>query len=296
MFTLLSWIRDPSLRRRIFAERLTEPIHLNLLSVLVALLGSTTRRIEFDLVPRQPYACGLLEAARLTKHYGFSKMTAVELGVADGHGLLNLSLLADAIGRELEIEMKVVGFDGGHGMPRAVDYRDHPDLYQEGDFPMLDADVLRSALPPHAKLVTGELKDTIPAALSELAGDSPIGFVSVDVDYYSSAVAALEILAGACDRYLPMTVVYFDDICRLEHNEWAGELLAIREFNERFERRKLSPDITLRDRRLLKNARWLRQVYLYHVMDHPLRSASKRTAPRVLPNPYLRRAKKTTHL
>jgi hypothetical protein len=30
--------------------------------------------------------------------------------------------------------VSVVGFDSGVGMPPPLDYRDHPDLYQQGTF------------------------------------------------------------------------------------------------------------------------------------------------------------------
>jgi hypothetical protein len=42
--------------RRIFLERLTEPVHLNLLSLPVLLFGSYRAKIAWDLIIRQQYA------------------------------------------------------------------------------------------------------------------------------------------------------------------------------------------------------------------------------------------------
>jgi len=46
------FLHQPSARNRIFRERLTEPLHLNLASLLVAVFGGVRSRIAFDLVQR----------------------------------------------------------------------------------------------------------------------------------------------------------------------------------------------------------------------------------------------------
>lgn len=48
--------------------------------------------------------------------------------------------------------------------------------------------------------------------------DSPIGFVSVDVDYYWSAIDALKSLVGPPGLYLPRVTMYFDDVGSVTHN------------------------------------------------------------------------------
>ena len=45
-------IKEPHIRKRIVYERLTEPLHLNALSISVALFGSYRLRVAFDLVLR----------------------------------------------------------------------------------------------------------------------------------------------------------------------------------------------------------------------------------------------------
>src|SRR4051794_22006336 len=73
-----------SRRRRILIERLTEPLHLNLLSIAVLLFGSYRSKIAWDLVIRQQYAYGILRAADLAREQGLSEVTVVEVGVATG--------------------------------------------------------------------------------------------------------------------------------------------------------------------------------------------------------------------
>ena len=94
------------------------------------------------------------------------------------------------------------GFDSGTGMPPPVDYRDHPNLYAMGDFTM-DPQALRSILPPGCRLHLGPLRATIPDFLEDVRRDAPIGFVALDVDYWSSTVEALEVLKGQAEKYLP---------------------------------------------------------------------------------------------
>ena len=60
----------PNVLRRVMLERLTEPLHLNLASALVAMLGSFRLKVAFDLVYKQPYAWGILRAAEPARDTG----------------------------------------------------------------------------------------------------------------------------------------------------------------------------------------------------------------------------------
>src|SRR3954462_6390867 len=60
---------------------------------------------------------------------------------------------------------------------------------------------------------------------------SPLGFISFDLDLYSSTRNALEILRSPKRKMLRQTLLYFDDISFLIDHRWASELLAIEEFN-----------------------------------------------------------------
>src|SRR5262249_23563304 len=155
----------------------------------VLLFGTFRLKVTFDLVLREWHAFSLLKAADQAKDCGIEEFTALEFGVAHGNGLKNIVSLAQRVTRTTGVRIKVVGFDSGTGMPDPIDYRDHPNMYHRGEFPM-DYPRLRAALPTEAELVIGEVKDTLGAWLRENEGKRPIGFVSVDLDYYSSTAEA----------------------------------------------------------------------------------------------------------
>ena len=72
---------------RVLYERFPEPLHLNLLSIFVALFGNYKMKIACDLVVRQQYAYSLLKTAELAKAQGLKSVTVIEFGVAAGAGL-----------------------------------------------------------------------------------------------------------------------------------------------------------------------------------------------------------------
>jgi hypothetical protein len=110
----------------------------------------------------------------------------------------------------------------------------------------------------------------------------------VDVDYYYSTVDALRILAGRSEQYLPLTLVYLDDIWCERHNSACGELLAVAEFNRDHPLRLIERHPFLEQGRIFRRARWLGQVFYCHVLDHPQRSVVRaENAKRQLENIYL---------
>ena len=287
MKLLWSLLKRRVIWERIAIERLTEPLHLNIASLGVALCGSTRLKIRFDLLVRQQHAYGLLRAADWATAHGLKKVHVVELGVGTGTGLLNLCELAERIAKETGVAIQVTGFDTGVGMPAPVDHRDHPELYKEGWFPM-DAEALRARLPGHGELILGPLSETLPPFVENLSADAPLGFAALDVDYYKSSVEALALFKGEADRYLPVLPVYVDDVHLPTHNPYCGELLAIREFNETNAYRKLIKDDFLPHRRVFKRAEWLDHMYLMQVLDHPVRQDVSPPGRIAKPeNPYL---------
>ncbi len=275
-------IAQPVKLRRILVERLTEPLHVNLASAVVALFGSFRAKVDFDLVLRPQYAFPILRAADLAREWGYGKLTIVEFGVASGAGLLNICDIARRVTKATGVEFRIVGFDTGTGMPEPIDYRDLPESYAAGDFPM-DAERLRERLPENCELILGPIKETLPAFLKTVTRQAPIGFASIDVDYYSSAKDALAIFAGSPDKYLPLVPVYLDDVGDITVNPWVGEWLAVEEFNTENEMRKMVPWNMLRARRICKNAKWIEHIYGMHVHDHRIRtpgtqSRARRTA------------------
>ncbi len=284
LFTKLGQTR---VRQRVFIERLTEPLHLNLISPFVALFGTHERKAAYDLVLRPHNAYSLYEAVRRSRRFGLRQLTVVECGVASGAGLLNLCRIAEQVTRTTGVQFQIFGFDSGKGMPPPIDYRDHPELYWEGNYPM-DPAKLAAALPANARLVLGSLSETIPEFVASLKPESPIGYVVLDVDYYSSTVDALHLLDGPPDCYLPTTLVFVDDMDLESHNAWCGARLAVREFNDARTLRKIEHDDFLVHRRIFKHPKWLSQMHQLHVLDHPLRNDLERR-PHTLSihNPYL---------
>jgi hypothetical protein len=122
---------------------------------------------------------------------------------------------------------------------------------------------------------------------------APIGFVSIDVDYYYSTIEALQILDGQPEMYLPWVIMYLDDVEFDGHNEYCGELLAAREFVETHPLRPITRYNLLRQRRLFQRALWIDHMHIAHILDHPIRSeALGQRGNIVLENSYLGQAKK----
>ncbi len=259
---------------RVLYERFPEPLHLNILSLFVALFGNYKMRIACDLVVRQQYAFSLLKTAELALAQGLRSVTVIEFGVAAGAGLVNICEISRNITKLTGVDFEIFGFDSGRGMPPPRDHRDHPEVFSEGSFPLIDRSALIRALTPNAKLILGDIEETLPSFIARLSASSPVGFVVIDVDYYSSAKECLNVFLGAADHYLPWTLVYLDDIGFESANPWAGELLAVREFNDENEMRKIHLFTGLRHKRLFKHTSWFDQVYLLHVLDHARRNVS----------------------
>lgn len=215
------------------------------------------------------YAYGLLQAVLLARALGVPAITAAELGVASGNGLLELERLGEVLAEQHGVEIRTVGFDTGSGMPRPLDYRDMPYVWQSGFYEM-DEPLLRSLLRT-ALLLIGDIAATGPAFLESDA--APIGFLAFDLDYYSSTAAAIRALLDAPARsYLPRVSCYFDDTVgphEEHHSRFTGELLAIDEFNAAHETRKLAKINGLRYKLLPLEEPWVEGTRVLHIFDHP---------------------------
>lgn len=232
-------------------------------------VGSIPRRVRYGMFPRPPYAYGVYAAADLAKRLGLHAISVIEFGVAGGTGLLALESISAEIGRYLGINISVFGFDGGNGMPAPTDYRDLPYVWNQG-FYQMDQAKLKARL-KRATLVLGDVEDTIPSFL-ETQGLAQIGFVAFDLDYYSSTKKAFAVFESSAGFRLPRLYCYFDDIIWPDfacHNEYVGELCAIREFNLEHRDKKLCPIHMLRHQRP-HEAAWYEQMYVLHDFKHPL--------------------------
>jgi hypothetical protein len=113
------------------------------------------------------------------------------------------------------------------------------------------------------------VKQTSKTFFSEYS-PAPIGCVFHDFDYYSSTSDALTLFDSDAVHFLPRIFMYFDDI--IGNNTWlpsefAGELLAINEFNSSHATRKIAMNRYMPLR--YPDQAWAHQIYIYHDFDHP---------------------------
>ncbi len=191
-----------------------------------------------EKLPRMNYATQIWGAAFEAKKLGYDAMSVIEFGVAGGNGLCNCEFHAKEIARILNIHIEVYGFDSACGLPKSDQgYKDMLHLWPGGLFPM-DLPLLEERL-EFARLVIGEIKQTS-GAFCEGYNPAPIGAILIDVDYYSSTVPILDMFEKDDRFFLPRVYMYFDDVNA--YYEFSGEQLAIKEFNQRHDHLKISPE------------------------------------------------------
>lgn len=233
--------------------------------------GDFRAKEQHGLIRKSNYLYGMLRAADCARYFGKSSVTAIEFGVASGNGLLNMVHCADLIKAETGITTRVVGFDNGAGLPEISGPKDHPEIWNPGDFTMEDRETLMKRLAGKAEIIWGDVSETVGAFSEAVNPASPIGFISVDVDIYSSTKSALRCLTGRADTLLSAVSMYFDDVSFFFANEWCGELAAIAEFNDENKFRKIGRDRSLPGLRPVKAENWYQAMYVCHALDHPAR-------------------------
>jgi hypothetical protein len=230
--------------------------------------GSLETRVRYGVFDRPHYAYGVYHAADLARRLGLKAISAIEFGVAGGRGLMALERIARMVSSELGVQIHVVGFDSGEGMPAPVDYRDLPHIWDQG-FYQMDVAKLKSSLAPSTELVLGPVEQTVPAWIPKAS----VGFVAFDLDYYSSTKTAFGLFQREVPaNVLPRVYCYFDDLLWPEHachNDYTGELCAIREFNDEHGSKKICPIHMLRQMRATGDP-WNEQMYVFHDFKHPL--------------------------
>jgi hypothetical protein len=142
-------------------------------------IGSFEFRLALDALPRLAYGYGVYHAAQLAERLKIPEIAVVVFGVATGGGLVEMERVATEVARVTPTRIKVFGFDTGVGLPEPSDYRDLPYIWRKGHYRM-DVDAVKRRL-RHAELVLGDVAVTVPQFLSQL--DTPIGFISFDLDY-----------------------------------------------------------------------------------------------------------------
>jgi hypothetical protein len=217
---------------------------------------------------RPSYVWGVAQGAALAKVLGQQEISVLEFGVAGGAGLIALENIAKAVSKLTNVEIEVVGFDTGTGLPPPADVRDQPNLWYSGQLPM-DKQKLSARL-ERAKLHIGPVKDTLGDFIHDRP--PPVAFVSFDMDLYSSTRDALRIFEADHTYLLPRVFSYFDDIFGYTFNEFCGERLAIDEFNNNHTSTKICPIYGLRYfvPRVALVDRWPDGIYIAHLFDHEM--------------------------
>jgi hypothetical protein len=240
--------------------------------------GTFRQRERFGLIERTTYAYGMLRAADLARFLGKSRVTVCEFGVATGNGLVNMIELAGPIYEETGVEVRVVGFDTGEGLPVIDGYKDHPELWSVGDFCMINREELTKRIDGRAELIFGDIKYTVEGFVASLEPSAPLGFLVCDVDIWSGARSVFRSLLGRPEIYTPAVSIYCDDVRFFFANLWCGELAAMVEFNAEHPLRKIDEDRSLPGHRPNYFEPWYRSMFVCHVLDHEIRNkTSERT-------------------
>ena len=226
-------------------------------------------KIAFDVHDRPHFAYGLHRAAKQARALGLPGITAIEFGCAGGNGLIALERIAAEVSDALGVRIDIFGFDIGEGLPKPLDYRDLPYAWKSEQFKM-DIPALEARLTT-ANLVIGDVAETV-GPFASRDDILPVGFVSFDLDYYTSTAAAFGVFSGKFDNLLPRVYCFFDDTIGPDHElhcEFVGELLAIEEFNAQNEMKKIAKIHGLAHKRYIP-APWNDAMYVMHAFEHPL--------------------------
>ena len=243
------------------------PFRVFVKSLLKHLNVSAKTRGLWDLSKRPTYLMGVLAAAEQAARQKVAEISVIEFGVAGGDGLVALQREAEAVERETGVGIKVYGFDAGpQGLPAFIgDYRDHPDAWQPGDYPMNES-ALRRRLSARTTLILGNVGDTVPRFFNDFQ-PPPVGFVSFDLDLYSSTRDALQIFRVPDKKMLWHVPLYFDDIEFVFNHKFAGELLAIDEFNVECSQVKIDRWYGVRIGRPFPERPFLEKLYVAHDLE-----------------------------
>src|ERR1700722_12477693 len=226
-------------------------------------LFSYEDRMSIGAIDRPHYGYCIFQAARLASLLGYPKISVIEFGCGGGNGLLNAEMHISEVMKIFAVDIELYGFDCGSGLPSPRDYRDMPHYFQAGLYEM-DRESLEKKL-KRAKLIIGDVKDGCATFLREY-NPAPIGCMFHDLDFYSSTSDALKYLDVETSHFLPRVFMYFDDIIGNNVwlcNEFTGERLAIAEFNQNHQTKKISKNYSA------PKQYWFDQIYVYHDFDHP---------------------------
>jgi hypothetical protein len=258
---LKSISESASTLREILRDVAAAPVCWDEASVQLDQLRSEAGRVGYP-----QYLYGLLCAARTAKAVGAKEFTAIEFGVASGNGLVAMEEHAITVGKRWGMSIQVVGFDTSKGLPPRTDPRDCPFAFRGGEFKM-DEPKLRARL-KHAQLRLGDVAETVRGFATE--NFPPIGFISNDLDLYTSTRDSFALLELQPHQLLPRVAMYFDDLVSYPYSTVSGEWAAIHEFNSNHQERQIGQLYGLKHHigRAYRFALWVESFFVFHVFNH----------------------------
>lgn len=233
------------------------------------------KKIKADEILREHYAFGMFLAAVEAIYSNKERVTVLEFGIYRGDGLRSLVEIARLIEAELPITFDIFGFDSFVGLKPLNDHRDHPEIWQEGILAVPDWKELIKEYEGKAKVLIGDMNETVPKFIDEhMSVQSPVGFVVLDCDLYSSTIPCLKVFENDPAFCLPVVPMYVDD-CNylLTYSDYSGETRAILEFNNRNELRKIAQRLV---RQTAPRKLWHFNFHFAHILDHPIRQGAEK--------------------
>jgi len=245
------------------------PIRVQIAKIAIAInpFLKYSTKVKWDAVARPAYSYGMLNAAKLAKALGINEISAIEFGTASGAGLVEMEKVAKLVFREIGVKIEIYGFDSMSGLPETKDYRDQIYFWPPGLFNVTSDKFLKKL--KVTTIVMGDVSSTTHSFI-EVYKPAKIGFISFDLDYYSSTKQSLGIFNFDESQYLPRVECYMDDTGSFEllsASSHTGVFAALSEFNGKSDKRKiLKKEDVGRLRKLPGN--WFQASYVAHFFNH----------------------------
>ena len=187
---------------------------------------------------RPHYESVLYEACLESKKLGINEVSVLELGIAQGNGIMALEKYKKRMEKVFNIKIDIYGFDMGSGMPESDIPEDLPFYWKQGQY-KTDKELLAKNI--NSKIFYGHVKDTVDEFIK--IKPKTICCIFFDMDLYSSTIDFLNQLPKL--SLLPRVLCYFDDLYTPYNysGECNGELKAIIDFNKKDLDYKLSHSI-----------------------------------------------------
>ena len=227
-------------------------------------------QLDIESLEKPYLAYCMLNAAIQAKGLGIMKISAIEFGVCSGASLTYIEKYSKEIEKLTGVSFNTYGFDMISGLPEtSINYKNQLYFWPQGAF-KTDLEKLRNNIKT-STLVIGDIKDTVKTFFDDYK-PPVIGFISFDLDYYTSTLSAFEIFNFPQSNYLPRVECYMDDVSsfnELSASKGTGVLRAIEEFNERENNKKIYKKELVSQFRRFKEY-WNEKIYVFHYFNHDL--------------------------